>query len=214
VLPVVANTLPLDAWVGLGWFVAAATSALGLGLGWPGRRSRLMFHHFGYHMLIIGPSFLALWLYGAAPASALSWLIGGRDVTYTLYLMMLIGAWGAFVVLQATGEATSGPSWARWVLSGWLKLAGRAACVLIAVSGLVSVRTGSQTVLMSVLVGVAAANAVDWVWALEWVLRKTSESANERGSSSQPQSGFVDARIAPPQQRGDPAALALRIKGF
>ena len=179
--------LPVDGWVGLGWFVAATASALGMGLG-SGRPSRLMFNHFGYHMMIVAPSFLILWLYSSSSA-----------VTITL-----VGVWVVFIVLQATGQAiASNGSWtALHILSAALKITGRIACIVIPVVALLSVRTDPQVVLMWVLLVIGIVNAFDWMSVLEWAL-------NERPK----QSGTQDL-VAQMVARPDPAALALHIKGF
>ena len=215
-LPVVAGTLPLDAWVGLGWFVAAVASAIGMGLGGE-RPSPLMFHHFGYHLLIVAPSFLALWLYDrdgttAEPVSqGVGIMLSGVLVTHTLYMMTLVGVWGAFIVLQATGQAMSGlqlerGSWTGWHVLGWvLKAAGRAACVLIPVAAALSVRTEAQAVLLWILVAIGTANALDWVQALEWVLDK--DQTNRRRQT------MLREDISPqPRSQQDPAALNLSLR--
>ena len=221
-LPVVAGTLPLDAWVGLGWFVAATASAIGMGLGGE-RPSRLMFHHFGYHLVIVAPSFLALWLYDgegttAEPvAQGLRALLPGTRITRALFMMTLAGVWGVFVVLQATGQALTsmeedGGGWSGWRILAWmLKLTGRAACVLIPVAAALSVRTEAQAGLLWALVGVGAANAFEWVQALEWVLGEGRRRSTEE-EESPPAALRLRSRLQP---RQDPAALQLtHIKGF
>jgi hypothetical protein len=103
--------LPIDACVALGWFSAALISGIGMALSERGRPSKLMFHHFGYHMLIVPPSFLVFWLYnydGASTAEPLSqavqFLYSGARITHFVYTLLLICIWGVFIVLQATGE--------------------------------------------------------------------------------------------------------------
>jgi hypothetical protein len=211
-MPVLAGTLPLDAWVGLGWFVAAAASAIGMGLGGE-RPSRLMFHPFGYHLLITAPSLMAVGLYFQedTPAEPVTQGIGtmltGASITHTLYVMMLAGIWAVFIVLQATGQALSPPSdgqWTGWLMLAWaLKLIGRAACIVIPVAAALSVRTGAQAVLMWTLVAIGILNAVDWIQALEWLLNE----GWKRQQQMQPETTQnMSAHMRPP----DPAALHIK----
>ena len=102
--------LPVDACVGIGWFSAALVGGIGMALSERGRPSALMLHHYGYHMLIVPPSFLVFWLYnydGTSTTEPLSltvqFLRQGARITHFIYTMLLVGIWGAYIVLQATG---------------------------------------------------------------------------------------------------------------
>jgi hypothetical protein len=222
-MSVLGDFLPLDACIGLAWFSAALVSALGMALSERGRRCTLMFHHFGYHMLIVPPSFLVFWLYnydGAAaePVSgAIAYLYRGIRITHFLYTMVLVGIWGAFVVLQATGECLrfeaewpdfermSANGGLRYALSVLLKLAGRAACVLIPISAAFTAKTSQQVILAWVLTGIGAVNALDWLKPLDYLLlgrRNTPAPLEDSESRS------LGVRFRAPSNL-DPAAVAL-----
>ena len=181
-----ADFLPVDACVALGWFSAALVGGVGMALSERGRPSALMFHHFGYHMLVVLPSFLVFWLYNydgestAEPLSrAVQFLREGVRITHFIYTMLLVGLWGGFIVLQAMGEAliqgSNLPSFSqmtaiqgiRFSLSAMMKLVGRCACILIPLSAVFTVKTTSQANLSWALVAVGAANAFDWLQILE-----------------------------------------------
>ena len=213
-MQVFGGFLPIDACIGIAWFCAAIISAIGMALSERGRVCTLMFHHFGYHMLIVPPSFLIFWLYNydgttAEPVSqGISYLYHGVRITHYIYTFVLIGIWGVFVVLQATGELLQFDSeWPdfvrmsangglRYVLSVFLKLAGRAACVLIPVSAAFSARTGAQAILAWTLAGIGVANSFDWVDFLDRILQG-------RRVQQQPSS------FETPRPSFDPAALSL-----
>lgn len=190
-MPVVEGLLPMDACIGLGWFSAALASAMGMALSGRGRKRALMFHHFGYHMLIVPPSFLVFWLYNydgqaSEPVSqAIAFLYQGVRITHWLYTLVLAGLWAAFVVLQATGESLQlegeWPDFSemtargeiRWYLSVALKLAGRLACVLIPISAAFTARTRPQVILSWILTGIGGLNAVDWLHYVDRIFSKT-----------------------------------------
>lgn len=199
-LPSVDGLLPLDGCIGLGWFSAAAVSALGMALSHRGRPCKLMFHHHGYHMAIVPPSFLVLWLYNydgqaAEPVSqAIQFFYEGIRVTHWLYTLTLAGLWGVFIVLQATGEALPSGRFPH-ALAVVLKFAGRSACVLIPVSAALTARTNGQAILAWVLAGIGAANVADWLWMVDRTFGAAPVEAEDDG---------------PPPP--DPAAVMLRWK--
>ena len=192
-MPIIGELLPLDGCIGVAWFCAAFVSAIGMALCERGRRCTLMFHHFGYHMLIVLPSFLVFWLYNydataSEPVSeAIAYLYHGIRITHFLYTMVLVGIWATFVVLQATGECLrfeaewpdfermSANGGLRYTLSVFLKLAGRAACVLIPVSAALTAKTGAQIALAWVLTGIGSLNALDWLKLMDRILGKRSD---------------------------------------
>ena len=213
---VVGGFLPLDACIGLGWFGAALVSAIGMALSERGRPSKLMFHHFGYHMLIVPPSLLVFWLYNydARADEPLSQVIlffyQGARITHFVYTMVLVGIWGVFIVLQATGEylqfEAEWPSFSqmsangglRYGLSLVLKLAGRFACILIPLSAAFTAKTAAQVILAWALVLVGALNAFDWLRVVDRFLGNDAVRP-------------LESAFAPPVRAAfDPAALPLR----
>ncbi len=213
---VVGGFLPLDACIGLGWFGAALVSAIGMALSERGRPSKLMFHHFGYHMLIVPPSLLVFWLYnydGRADeplSQAILLFYRGARITHFVYAVVLICIWGMFIVLQATGEflqfEAEWPSFSqmsangglRYGLSMVLKLAGRFACILIPLSAAFTAKTAAQVILMWALVAVGGLNAFDWLRVVDRLLGSNAVRP-------------LEAAFAPPARTAfDPAALPLR----
>jgi hypothetical protein len=211
-LPVLERFLPLDGCIGIGWFGASIISALGMALSETGRPSKLMFHHFGYHMLVVPPSFLVFWLYNydataTEPVSeTIQMFSQGAAVSHFVYAIVLVCIWGVFIVLQATGECIYfSAEWPameaitmRYVISTAFKTAGRAACILIPLSALFSVRTNSQLILISILICIGIANSFDWLQIIDWLLGKTYPPTLEMESKY--------------NSIQDPAALSLHFK--
>lgn len=226
-LGVFGGFLPIDACVTLGWFSATVVSGIGMALSERGRPSKLMFHHFGYHMLIVPPSFLVFWLYnydGASTSEPLSWAIQylyeGARITHFIYTMILIGIWGVFIVLQATGEFLQfEPEWPsfsqmttssglRYGLSFLLKLLGRCACILIPFSAAFTAKTTSQVILAWTLVAVGGVNAFDWLQVIDSLL---SSNRNRNPHVEQhPMESNLQASNSNTARIFDPAALPLR----
>lgn len=218
---VLGGFLPLDACVGLGWFSAAFVSAIGMALSERGRPSKLMFHHFGYHMLIVPPSILVFWLYnydGKADeplSQAILLFYKGARITHFFYTVVLIGIWGVFIVLQATGEflqfEMEWPSFSqmnangglRYALSIVLKLAGRFACILIPLSATFTANTAAQVILTWALVAIGGLNAFDWLHVVDRFLSTRRPIADNRPLES-------NLLIPPNRTLFDPAALPLR----
>ena len=166
--------IPLDGIIGLAWFTAVFVSALGMALCEKGRRSSLMFHHFGYHMLVVPPSFLILWLYDydgsiKEPISTAIGLI--QSSAHQVFFVVLSILWGLFVFLQAAGEGINqfehgwscADIWVYTFPSQLFKFLGRALPILISFSASVAAHTMSQAVLAWVLMGIAAANSLDFI---------------------------------------------------
>ena len=196
---VINDLIPADACICLAWFCVAFISGIGMALSERGRPSKLMFHHFGYHMLIVPPSVLVFWLYNydaaaSEPVSqAIQYLYSGARITHFIYTIILICIWGVFIVLQATGEClqfeAEWPSFSkmnangglRYGLSVNLKLSGRLACVLIPLSAAFTARTNTQVILAWVLVGIGGVNAFDWMEVLDRILGKRQSTQTELG---------------------------------
>lgn len=214
---VLGQFVPLDGCVGIGWFCTAIISVLGMALSERGRPTKLMLHPFGYHMLIVPPSFLVFWLYNynATATDPVSQTMHMFAVAgHFVYALVLIGLWGVFILLQATGEWIQWPNTAnderitlRYVTAMAIKIMGSAACIVIPVSALFSVRTNAQAILFWVFIGVGVANTYDWLQIVDWVFRKTSSSSHQEFVAPlQPSDGITS--------RMDPAALMLHFKEF
>jgi len=218
--------LPVDACVAVGWFSATLVSGIGMALSERGRPSKLMFHDFGYHMLIVPPSFLIFWLYnydGASTSEPLSQAINffyeGARLTHFIYTMLLVGIWGVFIVLQATGEflqfEAEWPSFSqmtangglRYALSTLLKLLGRCACILIPLSAAFTAKTTSQIMLTWALVAVGAANAFDWLQVFDYLFKMHHNARSIRIEQAPLEANLQPANII---RAFDPAALPLR----
>lgn len=227
-LPLLDDLLPLDACVGLAWFCAALISAIGMALSERGRVCTLMFHHFGYHILIVPPSILVFWLYNydavadEPVAQGIAYFYHGARVTHFVYTLVLIGIWSVFVALQATGEclqfeaewpASFGEMTAngglRYALSVLLKLTGRAACVLIPISAALTARSNAQVLLAWALTGIGGVNAFDWLRVVDALV----SGRRQQPQQDEPSAMLgVSSRFSLSQpQRTDPAALPLMV---
>jgi hypothetical protein len=192
-----AGLFPADAAIGVAWFCAAFVSAMGMALSGVGRaysseeedgarrgrrKASLMFHQYGYHMSIVLPSFLILWLYNYdasntnEPVRKGIGLVSNHSitVTHTVLFIGYAGIWGCFVVLQLIGEGvfTMGKQWPAWgdmsggdrfiyILAVTFKFIGRSGCVLIPLSAVFVSKTDAQAILGWALVAVAGAYAID-----------------------------------------------------
>ena len=186
-----ADILPLDAIIGSAWFCAAMTSAIGMalsGVRQNQQRASLMFHQYGYHVSIVLPSLLMLWLYNYDASNSNEPVYKGIKlvknnnitVTHTLLFTVYACIWGWFVLAQFIGEGlfTAGRKWSAWqdmscgtsvayATAAVLKFLGRGGCVLIPLSATFITRTYAQTMMAWVLVGVAGAYAVDLLGSIE-----------------------------------------------
>lgn len=189
-----AGILPLDAAIGIAWFCAALTSAVGMalsGVKQNQQRAALMFHQYGYHISIVLPSLLMLWLYNYDATNSDDPVYKGIKlarnnsvtITHTLIFTMYACIWGWFVLAQFLGEglSTAGGRWLAWqdmtcgtsvayVTAVVLKFLGRCGCVLIPLSATFVTRTYAQTMTAWVLVGVAGAYAIDLLGTVEFLL--------------------------------------------
>ena len=213
-----AGILPLDAVIGSAWFCAAMTSAMGMalsGVRQNQQRAALMFHAYGYHVSIVLPSLLMLWLYNYDATNSNDPVYKGIklvkqnniSITHTLLFTIYACIWGWFVLAQFLGEGlfTAGRQWPLWqhmtcgtsvayVTAATLKFLGRGGCVLIPLSAAFIARTTAQTIFAWILVGFAGAYAVDLLGVLETLFGL--------GSSKQEDASFVDQFLptAPPMR--------------
>ena len=192
-----AGLLPMDAVIGLAWFCAAFTSALGMALsavGKEGKKASLMFHQYGYHMSIVLPSLLMLWLYNYNArdefVSKGIKAMGNFNVTHTVLFITYSGIWGWFIVAQFIGEGlfTMGKEWpsswsemsyesiAAYIAASAVKFLGRGGCVLIPLSAVFVANTFAQTIMGWAMVGVAGAYAVDLMGMFDNVVGKREKN--------------------------------------
>jgi hypothetical protein len=229
-----AGMLPLDAVFGVAWFCAAMVSATGMALSEVGQRLSLMFHQYGYHVSVMLPSFLILWLYNYdanntnEPIHKGIKLVRNNNVTITHALIFTVYAcvWGWFVVAQFFGEGflTFGKQWPAWqdmsvgtsvtyVAAVMLKFLGRGGCVLVPVSAAFSARTSAQTIMAWTLVGVAAAYAIDLLSNIERIFGITSPG-NQPSEPLEYPSSIIESNMStvpdiPHLVRHDPAAVIM-----
>jgi len=183
----IAGPLPIDACVGLGWFSAVTVSALGMALSERGRRTPLMFHHFGYHVMTVVPCLVILWLYYTGDSNnsreksdPLSYLLQTiYHVARKAFFLFITALWFIFIFLQATGEQIDQLG-GDLPLQEWefviyrlvpavLKLFGRALPVLLCISAAIVAQTKAQSILALVLLGISAANVLDFLDMAKWV---------------------------------------------
>ena len=222
-----SELIPLDACIGLGWFSAVVISALGMALCERGRKTPLMFHHFGYHMITVLPSMAILWLYDYGgtkdePVSLVLRLV--HTTAHRVFFLILAGLWGLFIFLQITGEGVdqlSSDPFPRNIhqvncdfflfrlIPAILKFLGRGFPALIPVSAAMVAPTMSQSILAWVLVGIAGANIFDFLDLFRWIIGARSsrqEEDEDTQPSAPPQSMFTTAQY-------DPAAIRWRRGG-
>lgn len=204
-----AGLFPMDAVIGIAWFCAAFVSATGMALSGVGsadsdggkRKASLMFHQYGYHISIVLPSFLMLWLYNYnadnqnEPVSKGIKFVSNNSITATHTILFLVyaGIWGWFVVTQLLGEGmlTRGKLWpATWtemsvgdyvgyIASATLKFLGRGGCILIPLSAVFVSKTYAQMILGWILVGVAGAYAIDLLSMVDRLVGKKSPASED-----------------------------------
>lgn len=196
-MPSLGGVLPLDAAIGAAWFCAAMTSAMGMALSGvkkaENQRAALMFHQYGYHMSVVLPSLLMLWLYNYDAKNTSEPVYkginiatkNGVSITHTLLFVVYACIWGWFVAAQFMGEGvlTMGKEWPEWelmsggtmmayFLAATLKFLGRSGCVLIPLSATFSAHTSAQTIMAWVLTGVAAMYALDLMGMVDGLFGK------------------------------------------
>jgi len=202
--------IPLDGCIGLAWFAAVFVSALGMALCERGRKSSLMFHHFGYHMLVVPPSFLILWLYDydgsvKEPISSAIGMI--QSSAHQVFFAILSILWGLFIFLQATGEGINqfehgwscADIWVYTFPSQLFKFLGRTLPVLIAFSATVASQTTSQTILSWVLMGIAAANSLDFIDFGAWACARIAAFCAQKPPDNSPSAPTADEPPRVPQ---------------
>lgn len=226
-----AGLFPLDAAIGVAWFCAAGVSATGMALSGVGktaedgrrRRASLMFHQYGYHMSIVLPSLLILWLYNydasntGDPVYKGVKFVRNNDVTigHTLLFLVYAGIWGVFVVAQFLGEGvfTGGKQWpaawsemsaggtAAYIFAALLKFIGRGGCVLLPLSAVWASKTYAQMIMAWTLVGVAAVYAVDLMSVFDRLTGKATPESEageqEEEGNNGPSAPHMDAIFAP-----------------
>ena len=198
-MPVV-GILPLDACIGLAWCIAAMVSACGMALCDSTRRTALMLHPFGYHMIVVLPSFLSLWLYDYDASNLnepVTQIISKiQRAAHAVLFVVLACIWATFILLQtigqsiktesnwpATFEEMSNQDVMQYCLHYVLTFIGRGGPVLIAVSGAITANTNAQAMLLWTLTGLAAWNAVD-VFELIRRCIPSKDKVNERSQSA------------------------------
>ena len=226
-MPAAGMLVPLDAAIGIAWFCAAGVSATGMALSGVGktvedgrrRRASLMFHQYGYHMSIVLPSLLILWLYNydasntGDPVYKGVKFVRNNDVSigHTLLFIVYAGIWGVFVVAQFLGEGlfTGGKQWPAWsdmsagdavryVFAALFKFIGRGGCVLLPLSAVFASKTNAQMILTWTLVGVASANAVDLMSLFDRLTGKAKNEEEEQEDDNSPSAPPMDAIFTAP----------------
>ena len=210
-MPATGMLVPLDAAIGIAWFCAAGVSATGMALSGVGkplaedgskRRASLMFHQYGYHMSIVLPSLLILWLYNYDADNkhdpvykGVKLVRNNLSIGHTVLFVVYAGIWGVFVVAQFLGEGvlTGGKQWTAWsgmsagdtvryVFAALFKFIGRGGCVLLPLSAVFASKTNAQMILAWTLVGVASANAVDLMSLFDRLTGQVSGRPTQSGT--------------------------------
>lgn len=231
-----AGILPLDAAIGIAWFCAAGVSATGMALSGVGkahtedghkRRASLMFHQYGYHMSIVLPSLLILWLYNYDADNkhdpvykGVKLVRNNLSIGHTVLFVVYAGIWGVFVVAQFLGEGvlTGGKQWTAWsgmsagdtvryVFAALFKFIGRGGCVLLPLSAVFASKTNAQMILAWTLVGVASANAVDLMSVFDRLTGKARKEEEEEEDNFDPSAPPMEANFGAPTA---PATLLYR----
>jgi hypothetical protein len=209
-----AGVLPLDAVFGAAWFCAAMVSATGMALsGVRHQRAALMFHQYGYHVSVVLPSLLMLWLYNYDADNtndpvhkSISGMTGKISITHTLLFTVYVCIWAWFVAAQFLGEGYLAPRKQRsawndmscgasvaYVSVAGLKFMGRCGCMLIPLSAAFSARTSAQSIMAWTLTGVAGAYAVDLLSNIEWLLGiQPTPSVNKDQNNARDSESFYD----------------------
>ena len=181
-LPLVDGLLPLDAFIGISWLLAALVSSVGMALvPFAGRKSSLMLHHCGYHLVVMAPSILLL-----LPSS-------------TVFTFVWILAWilHVLIILGVTAGGTDN----RSALLKALTFFGRLACVAIASLDVVFAGGSMRFVVSVVLLVISVLDQFDWIGSLEDVLKNA-----EGGDAPMP-----TTTGGQPIQSRDPAAVGLIV---
>jgi hypothetical protein len=163
--------IPLDACIGLAWFCAALVSAFGMVFS-ERKKTLLIFHHYGYHILVTMPSLLIIWLYNY-DGGGVKWILGD-NATHFILFVIYASIWGSFIAFQFMSQAIKLNMMVRWedltfvsgsryFLSIGFKFFGRLGCVLIPFSATLVSKTYEHLIISWTLTAIAAANAIDWI---------------------------------------------------
>jgi hypothetical protein len=176
--------LPLDACIGISWLLAALVSSLGMALvPVAGRKSSLMLHYYGYHLVVMAPSVLLMLPTGLGIIFIIVWI---------LHVFILA------VVVGVGDDATRGFFMKTFAFSG------RLACVAVAVVDIL-VAGGSvlRLTVGVVLLVLSILNQLDWIGGLETFL---SPQPNHGVGEITPPANVLKAT----SRSRDPAAIGLR----
>ena len=201
--PILGGFLPLDGCVGLAWCTAAEVSAIGMALSVKGRRTPLMLHHCGYHISVVLPAYMVLWVDNYSGA----------------LLLALTCTWVLFVAFEIAGQVLT-PDNVEWsaTLFGQnvnynlfqsLKLFGRLGPMIISIFGAAAAsgRSSSQAALMWLLAAVAIWNTFDWFELIQHLIKISRPAAHQlEQANSQPTAPPGHLLQNPPS---DPAAVPL-----
>ena len=177
--------LPLDACIGIAWLLAALVSSLGMALvPVAGRKSALMMHYYGYHIVVMTPSVLLMLPTGLGIFFILVWI---------LHVIILA------VVVGVGDDATRG------FFMKMLAFSGRLACVAVAVVDLL-VAGGSvlRFTVAVVLLVVSILNQLDWIGDLEIFFSPPLDSGVEEKTPA------ANPTLTATRRSRDPAAIGLR----
>ena len=201
--PILGGFLPLDGCVGLAWCTAAEVSAIGMALSVKGRRTPLMLHHCGYHISVVLPAYMVLWVDNYSGA----------------LLLALTCIWVLFVAFEIAGQVLT-PDNVEWsaTLFGQnvnynlfqsLKLFGRLGPMIISIFGAAAAsgRSSSQAVLMWLLAAVAIWNTFDWFELIQHLIKLSKPAAHQsEQAASQPTAPYGPLH---PTSTADPAAVPM-----
>ena len=193
-LPFVDGLFPLDACIGISWLLAALVSSLGMALvPSGGRKSSLMLHYYGYHLIVMAPSVLLL-----LPSTVLSI---ASIVLWILHISILFGL----------NDTKNSSAFIKTVV-----FIGRLSCVAVSTADVVYSGGLMRFVVSVVLLVISILDQFDWIGSLEDIVLKKMELSSSSASdipivvSSPP----VPTLQPPPPparfQSRDPAAIGMR----
>jgi hypothetical protein len=162
--------IPIDGCIGLAWFCASYVSALGMVFS-EKKKTFLMFHHYGYHVTVVMPSLLIVWLYNY-DGSNVKWIIG-KNATHFILFLIYACLWGSFITFQIISQSVklnamiawedlTFVSGSRYFISVIFKFLGRLGCFVIPVSAILVSKSREHLIISWILTAIAASNAIDW----------------------------------------------------
>ena len=186
--------LPLDACIGISWLLAALVSSLGMALvPVAGRKSSLMVHYYGYHLVVMAPSVLLMVPSGVGVFFMLLWIL------HVIILAVVVGA--------GHDDATGG------LFMKMVAFSGRLACVVVAVVDMIL--SGGSVLRFSiavVLLVVSILNQLDWIGDLEAFFQQPPDHNDDddapRAAAVVPTNTTAGVNAA--RRSRDPAAIGLR----